>query len=554
MKEYIKILQEWHKLAKPSKSLTFWAFFTVTLTQVCLLIAPIFTVKATVSIINGLYVSSIIYLIIVFAFLFFRNTIWHINYMIYSKIIRHSYNKINNDFVNISLFAKKKNFKSMPKEKILNIIHTDIQTVSDFADKLATVTAKFVILIVTIIIIIAVNYIAGLIVILADIINYFVISWLNKRRSVYIKGIRESQDYQFQAFGEIVDKRDLVIDMGLDETAKTEYNTILNKYINNLHKKTFWDSLVDNYFPVFYSFLILVATVLLVLFVSQGQLTVETYFVIVSYITTGIENSNSIYTIIYRLRDTSIATERIKTVMNFVEKSKVKYGENDLKDILGSINFVNVNYNKDDEGNPSLIDFDVLLKENHTHLILGKKNSGKRTIFNLLRRAITPESGAVYFDGVNIADYNKKAYQDNICYVTTKPIFLKGSIMKNLSIIENNLNVIFDACKLTGIYDYIDSLPDKFNTDIDYLSYEKQYLLLLTRAILTRTEIMVIYELPSFLSDEEKENIKNILSKIHGSRTILIFSGQDFCVDFADKIIEIEKGRIKQIQFNSKCK
>lgn len=53
---------------------------------------------------------------------------------------------------------------------------------------------------------------------------------------------------------------------------------------------------------------------------------------------------------------------------------------------------------------------------------------------------------------------------------------------------------------------------------------------------------------------KKKENIKNILSKIHGSRTILIFSGQDFCVDFADKIIEIEKGRIKQIQFNSKCK
>lgn len=553
MKEYIKILKEWYKLAKPSKVWTFWAFFTVTLTQICLLIAPIFAVKATVSIINGLYTSSIIYLIIVFSFLFLRNTIWHINYMIYSKIIRHSYNKINNDFINKSLSAKKKNFKSMPKEKILNIVHTDVLTVSDFADKLATVTAKFIILIVTIIVILAVNYIAGLIVIFADIINYFVISWLNKRRSVYIKGIRESQDYQFEAFGEIVDKRDLVVDMGLDETAKTEYNAILNKYINNLHKKTFWDSFVDNYFPIFYSFLILVATILLVLFVSQGQLTVETYFVIVAYITTGIENSNSIYTIIYRIRDTSIATERIKTVMNFVEKSKIKYGENDLRDILGSINFVNVNYNKDDEGNPSLINFDVLLKENQTHLILGKKNSGKRTVFNLLRRAIEPESGTIYFDGVGISDYNKKAYQDNISYVTTKPTFLKGSIMRNLSITENNANVIFDTCKLTGIYEYIDNLPDKFNTDIYYIPYEKQYLILLTRALLTRTEILAIYELPSFLSDEEKENIKDVLNKIHGSRTILIFSGQEFCVGFSDKIIEIEKGRIKQIQFNSKC-
>jgi len=72
----------------------------------------------------------------------------------------------------------------------------------------------------------------------------------------------------------------------------------------------------------------------------------------------------------------------------------------------------------------------------------------------------------------------------------------------------------------------------------------------LARAILTGTEVLLIYEFPQNLTDNEKQNIKEILKRMHGARTIIIFSARDYCTDIADKIISMERGEIKSISFN----
>ena len=142
-----------------------------------------------------------------------------------------------------------------------------------------------------------------------------------------------------------------------------------------------------------------------------------------------------------------------------------------------------------------------------------------------------------------------KSYIDNISYLITKPMFFRGSVMKNLKLVEKNKNIIFQVCKEVGIYDYIQALPNNFNTDINNLPYEISYLVALARAILTRTEILIIYEFPTNLNEEEKSRIKELINKMHGTRTIIIFSAQEYCVDLADKIVQIEKGEIKDIQY-----
>lgn len=552
MKEYAQIIKNWYKLAKPNKMWTFISFFMVILVNICLIIAPIFAAKLTLALTGGKYNMAIVYLIIVFLFLFLRKTFWHVNYLCYSRIIGSIYVKINNEFINKGLNAKLKNYKETPKERILNIIHTDVFTISDFADKLARASARFVMILVSITIIFTVNVWAGLIVIVADIIDFFVLSWINKRRANYLKKMRYNHDAQYEMFSEIVDTRETIKDLGIENRVKKDYNKVIDDYIRNLHGRTFWDSLKDSYFPTFYSFLILLATILLVVFVSKGALELELYFVIVSYITNGIENTNNIYTLLPDLRATNIAYNRVNTVLNFVEKDEIAFGTNNLKDVMGSINFRHVSYKRDDEGNPSLNDFDVMFKENETSLIIGPRSCGKRTVLNLLRRSIKPDKGEIFLDGVNIVDYNPTSYRDNFNYITTKPTFFKGSIMKNLVIVEKNRKIIFEVCKEVGVYDYIDSLPRKFNTDISTLSYEKLYLLGLVRAILSATEVLVLYEFPQNLTNTEKENVLRLLEKMHGTRTIIIFSAQDYCSAISDKIIYVERGSIKSIQFNDK--
>ncbi len=553
MRSYIKILREWSKLAKPNKLLLFFSFFMVVLVQVCFIVAPIYSAKTTVSITNGKYTETIIYLCVVFGILLLRKTFWHFNYKIYPYLVKSVYNRINQEFIEKSLNAKNSNFKTTSKERILNMVHTDVNTVADFADKIGIASARLIQAISSIIIIFTVNFWAGLIVFIADILDFFVLSFINTKREKWLRQIRESNDEQYEKLSEIIDTRDTIKDLGLDKQIKKDYNKILDNYIYRLSKSTFWESMKGNYYQAFYEFLILVAKIVAVFLVAGNGISLELYFVIIAYVADGIYNTKDLYSVLYDFKNVNVALGRVKTVLNFADKEEIEVGSNNLKDILGSICFNKVSYKKSiEDENPSLNNFDVLFKENETTLIMGPRSCGKRTIFNMLRRNIKPIKGEILIDGVNLYDFTKASHRDNFSYVTTKPTFFKGSIIKNLTVYEKNRKIVYEICRELGIYNYIESLPKKFNTNISQIPYEKLYLLGLARAILYACEILVIYEFPDNLSTLEKDNIKNIINKMHGTRTILIFSAKDYCADISNKIIRIERGEIKSISFNDK--
>ncbi len=553
MRSYIKTLREWSKLAKPNKLLLFFSFFMVVLVQVCFIVAPIYSAKTTVSITNGKYTETIIYLCVVFGILLLRKTFWHFNYKIYPYLVKSVYNRINQEFIEKSLNAKNSNFKTTSKERILNMVHTDVNTVADFADKIGIASARLIQAISSIIIIFTVNFWAGLIVFIADILDFFVLSFINTKREKWLRQIRESNDEQYEKLSEIIDTRDTIKDLGLDKQIKKDYNKILDNYIYRLSKSTFWESMKGNYYQAFYEFLILVAKIVAVFLVAGNGISLELYFVIIAYVADGIYNTKDLYSVLYDFKNVNVALGRVKTVLNFADKEEIEVGSNNLKDILGSICFNKVSYKKSiEDENPSLNNFDVLFKENETTLIMGPRSCGKRTIFNMLRRNIKPIKGEILIDGVNLYDFTKASHRDNFSYVTTKPTFFKGSIIKNLTVYEKNRKIVYEICRELGIYNYIESLPKKFNTNISQIPYEKLYLLGLARAILYACEILVIYEFPDNLSTLEKDNIKNIINKMHGTRTILIFSAKDYCADISNKIIRIERGEIKSISFNDK--
>ncbi len=544
-------MRDWWKLAKPSKKYYFLIFFLVVLTQITLLIvAPIFTAKVTVSITSHKYVKAIIYLCVGFAILLTRKTFWHFEYMCYAPLVKSTYNRLNNEFVDKALRARSMNFKTTSKEQILNMLHTDNFTVAEFGEKTSIALARLLIVLVNIIVIFTINVWAGLIVVVADILDFLMLAWASNRRQKWHRLTRQSHDEQYEKFSEIIDVREAIADLGIEKRIKQEYNETLDTYIKRLHKRDFWDSIYANYYAAFYEFLILIATIISVILVAHNGLTIETYFIVVSYVSNGISNTKDLFSVIKEFDNVNTASARVKTVLNFTERDEVEVGKNALTDIMGNLCFNEVCFKKDDEGNPSLKDFDILFNENQTCLILGSRSCGKRTIFNMLRRAIEPDSGQITLSGVNLYDFTTKSYLENFSYVTTHPTFFKGSIMKNLQIKEKNKKVIYQTCKELDIYDYIMSLPKKFNSDISILQYDKLYLLALARAILTGSQVMAIYEFPDALTEKEKKKIKAILKAMHGTRTILIFSAKDYCQDIADKIINIEKGAVSNISYN----
>ena len=555
MREYIRIYRDYRKLAKPNKMLWFWDFIFVVLTQVCVLVViPIFSAELTTAIsktaASGIASTAITMAIIVLVLYAVKNLGWHVDYLFYAPTIKHSYARISNEFIDKTLNAKKANFDKVSRERILNTIHNDVFTVSDFTWRIVSAAARLFMTIVSIIIIFCTSWIAGVIVLVADILDFAIYSWFQNKRQKYVKLMRVANDKQLEKFAEILDKRDTILDLGQEKRVKKEYGELVDDYIKQLNKRSFWDSLKDNQYQTIYRAIIFVATIICILMVAKGNMTTATYFTIVAYVTDGITATKDLYNVLYYFNEVNVATQRVNAIFDFVDRDEVTYGKNTFKDIIGNLCFNQVSFKKDDEGNPNLKKFDIMFKEKETTLLMGSKNCGKRTVFNMLRRNIKPIEGQILLDGVDIYQYTSGAYRNIFSYVTTSPVFFKGSIIKNLTIKEKNRKVAYQVCRELGIYDYINSLPKKFNTNINLMPYDKLYLLGLARALLTTSQILVLYEFPTNLSDKERENIKELLRSMHGTRTILIFSAKDYCVDLSDKIINIENGEIKNVSYN----
>ena len=370
MKEYIRIFRNWKKLAKPNKWHMFWSFLFVLLTQVfVLIVTPHFAAQLTTAMSSLAYNTAIVMAIVVMFLYIVKNFFWLGDYLFYPIIVKDTYARINNEFISKTLNAKKANFDNVSKERLLNTIHTDVLTVADFGDRLTTALARLVMTIVSLVIIFLVNYLAGLIVFVADILDFVVFAWFNNKRQVYVKNIRTVNDKQYEKFSEIVDKRDTIKDLGQEKRVRKEYNELVDEYIHNLKWRTIWEHMKENQYQTIFRFLIFIATIISIIMVSQNHMSLEMYFVVVAYVTDGITASKDMYNVVTYFNDVNVATGRVNAVMDFVDKEEVKYGTNSYKDILGSLCFSNVSYKKDDEGNPSVKHFDLLIKENETTLL-----------------------------------------------------------------------------------------------------------------------------------------------------------------------------------------
>lgn len=550
MFENIKLLKNWYILAQPSKKYWLISFFMVLLAQACVLVSPVFAAKAVVDIASGAFTDGAINLTIVFGLLVLRNVFWDFNYRVYAQLMGFSYNRLNMEFINKMVRAKPSNFDRVPKEKLINILHNDIFNLADISDKLAICAGRIIYLVATIIIIFTINPWVGLVVLVLDLVNFVVLNKFEMHRVRYVKKMREDHDRQYEKFSEIIDTRDTINNLSVSSELSASYNKILRSYNRNLHKKVVWDSNVAQWFFVLYNFFIWALTLGMVFLTAQGQMSIPMYFLIVPYITIGIETTNKVFEVMPFIKNSGIYVSRIRSVLNFMENDKISYGDIEDSDIIGFMDFNEVS-RKGDRENPQINDVTLRIKGNQTTLICGAKSSGKRTLFHLMLRSITPDTGDICMDGLNIFEYSERAYNRSFKHLGTKPTFFKGSILKNLKIVNKNTAKIEKACREVGLWQYIQDLPQKLNTNIHSLPFDKQYMLGLARVLLTGAKVIAIYEFPTNLTQGEKRIVKEVLRSFGGKRTLVIFSANEECADIADKIVTIERGALTNIQLNN---
>ncbi len=544
-----KKIKNWYKLTETKISSIFLQVFLSMIRIAGLMVAPVFAAKVTVALVAGNYNNAWLYLTIELGIILLSLLANDLVFRNGARMFTKTYNKVQSKIYMKAYRAKKSNFEQTSKEKLLNIIGTDVDAVASFGDEFGVKISKAIQIIVTLVIVFSINYLVGIAILLVSVINFIILTILNKSLAEHKAKLLDEKDKIYEKFTLILSNQDMInqYDIGKDEA--NDYFKRCEEYteISKEHKIT--DSVKENYFVGFYKVLLFAITCLMIFLVKDNKLSLEVYLIIVPYLLTSVELINDIINISSLTEDTNVSVQRINTILNFTDDDFIAYGNVHQAVDSADLYLVNVSYKNEDEKSENFgtikranMDF----KSGKINLIKGESGCGKRAIFRLIARKIKPDKGVVLLNDISLYDYDKPTYKSYVFNAYGKPRFIEGSILDNMSVFGATKEEIAKMCKELEVDEYIESLPEKYNTNIFSPNIDPAYFFIfeLVMGMLKQSKIISIYECPMELNKRQTQKIKKTIEIIAKTHTVLLFTQHDNFDDIASMIYRIENGEI----------
>ena len=250
----------------------------------------------------------------------------------------------------------------------------------------------------------------------------------------------------------------------------------------------------------------------------------------------------------YQLKQGDAAALRVLEVIHATNPIFDKENALEKKDFQSAISLKNIWFKYDNEY--VLKDFSLEIPKGKTVALVGQSGSGKSTIANLIARFYDVDKGSISFDGIDIRDIKIHSLRDLIGIVSQDSILFNDTITNNLLIgkADASLQEIEEAAKVANAYNFINDLPNKFQTNIGdmggKLSGGQKQRLSIARAVLKNPPIMILDEATSALDTESEKLVQNALEKMMLNRTSVVIAHRLSTIQNADIIVVMEKGKI----------
>ena len=193
-------------------------------------------------------------------------------------------------------------------------------------------------------------------------------------------------------------------------------------------------------------------------------------------------------------------------------------------------------------------DLNIEIQKNKIFGIKGKSGAGKTTLLNIILGLLTPKTGSIFIDNVELKRSNLHAWQKKIGLVPQNPFFLNDTILKNVCFLSDykkeNLERILKCLKIAQLYEEIKKLPGGIETIIGEngknLSGGQLQRLALARALYNKPDVLILDEATSALDQANEEKILKILKNLKGKITIIIVSHKMSNMRICDKIYSVK--------------
>ena len=243
--------------------------------------------------------------------------------------------------------------------------------------------------------------------------------------------------------------------------------------------------------------------------------------------------------------------ERTEELMNMTAEDDLPDRNIEMQQVEGHIEFNNVSFAY--ENNKEVLhNISFEAKKGTVTALVGSSGSGKSTIAGLTASFLTPSSGKVTIDNIDLSKVILSTFRQNLGVVLQDEFLFEGTIRENITFAEPNATdeEIISAVKAA----YVNEFTDRFDNGLETLIGERgvklsggqRQRIAIARAILANPKILLLDEATSNLDTESESYIQKSLEHLMKGRTTLVIAHRLSTIKKADQILVIEDGKIAE--------
>ena len=444
----------------------------------------------------------------------------------------------------ISFYSKKK------KGDILSRITSDVLEIQhSFLSILELLIREPLTILFTLIVMFSINVKLTFFVIIFIPVSGLIISWIGKALKKFSLNVQKEQGEFLSILEETLTGLNIIKIFNAEESFIKKFNSSLNnffKFSNKLLNRQNIASPVSEFLGIVVIGCLLWYGGKMVLINDSLNATTFISFMALAY--NILTPAKSISKSFYSLKKGDAAAERVIEILeskNAIEDNPYSTKINEFK---SEIKFKNIHFSY--SRNFYLKEFSLEIKKGKSIALVGSSGSGKTTLVNLINRFYDTDSGKILIDNIEIKNINLKSLRSLIGMVTQESILFNDTIKNNILIGDPAASeeTIIKAAKIANAHDFIDSLPEKYLTNIgdggNKLSGGQKQRLAIARAIIKNPPILILDEATSSLDSESEKSVQIALKNVMKNRTSIIIAHRLSTISNVDKIIVMEKGKI----------
>jgi ATP-binding cassette, subfamily C, bacterial LapB len=256
-----------------------------------------------------------------------------------------------------------------------------------------------------------------------------------------------------------------------------------------------------------------------------------------------------IATLLTRYHQSRSAYQFIAKLMQYPqERSNTAYLHQNI--LQGNIECQHVNFHYSNQDYLVLNDLSLQIKAGDKIGILGRSGCGKSTLAKLLLKLYSPTGGQILFDGIHAQQIDPANLRQNIAYMPQEGQLFYGSIRDNITLANPRISEtqMKQAAELAGVNEFVNTHPLGFDGMLGErgtgLSGGQQQAILLARALIWQSPIVLLDEPTAAMDNGTEERLKQRLYEFLKTRTLILITHRPSLLSLVDYLIVLDAGRV----------